>query len=86
MKKLFAIGLVLAACQVASAQLSADLELYLQFDETEGRVAADASGNGRDGFILNGREAGGDLRPAARQRRDGDCRQHDDLVLGTRRR
>ena len=62
MKKLFAIGLVLAACQVASAQLSADLELYLQFDETEGRVAADASGNGRDGFILNGREAGGDLR------------------------
>lgn len=57
MRRVLVTTMLVAMCQAAYGGITDELELYLKFDESQGRTAADSSGNGRDAFVANGREA-----------------------------
>ncbi|MEQ8846774.1 LamG-like jellyroll fold domain-containing protein [Botrimarina sp.] len=53
MRHLLTFGILVAACQAANADIFDGLEVYFPLDETSGVTAADGSGNGRAGLLLN---------------------------------
>ncbi len=53
-KPIYLILSILLLAAVLSSTASAEIVGWWKFDETEGTVAADSSGNGNDGDVLNG--------------------------------
>lgn len=61
MRQLLSVAVLLSLAPCANADIMDGLELYLKFDESQGRTATDSSGQGRDAYIANGREQNSQL-------------------------